>query len=239
MPKIDKTQYSKEEFRKLKRIEQNQKQQKSLQKSKEKQRIAIPSQSSSTAFVIGNGTSRKYIPIESLAKFGKIYGCNALYREYSPDYLIAVDTKMILEINSNHYQKTNQVWTNYNRAYDKLQDFNFFKPSKGWSSGPTALWFAAQHGYKTIYILGFDYKGLDAGKKFNNIYADTMNYKRSTDGATFHGNWLRQTQQVIDQNPKINFIRVVDQFTYMPPELKNFTNLQNMQKEHFCHIHSL
>ena len=31
---------------------------------------------------------------------------------------------------------------------------NFFPPSKGWSSGPTALWLASQHGSKQILILG-------------------------------------------------------------------------------------
>lgn len=238
MPKIDKSLYTKQEYRDLKKQKQQKKDQKKFKKQLEQHKELVFTTTGSIAYVIGNGVSRKNIPVDRLKSFGKLYGCNAQYREYSPDYLIAVDTKMILEINSNHYQKTNEVWTNYNRAYEKLKDFNYFKPSKGWSSGPTALWFATQHGYKTIYILGFDYKGVDAGKKFNNMYADTQNYKRSSDGATFFGNWLRQTQQVIQQNPSINFIRVVDQFTYMPPELKDFENLSIMQKEQFCHIHN-
>lgn len=237
MPKIDKSLYTKQEYRDLKNSKKLKKDQKKLKNQPVVQADKIQT-TGSTAYVIGNGVSRKNIPVDRLKSFGKIYGCNAQYREYSPDYLIAVDTKMIMEISNSQYQKSNQVWTNYNRAYEKLKDFNFFKPSKGWSSGPTALWFATQHGYKTIYILGFDYKGLDGGKKFNNIYADTSNYKRSTDGATFHGNWLRQTQQVIEQNPSIQFIRVVDEFTYMPQELKNFKNLTTMQKEQFCYVHN-
>ena len=52
----------------------------------------------SIAFVIGNGTSRKPIDLNQLKTFGKIYACNAVYREMNPDYLVAVDSKMITEI---------------------------------------------------------------------------------------------------------------------------------------------
>jgi hypothetical protein len=50
------------------------------------------------SFVLGNGNSRLNIHPSQLQPFGKIYGCNALYREFEPDYLVAVDPKMIVEI---------------------------------------------------------------------------------------------------------------------------------------------
>ena len=143
------------------------------------------------AFVVGNGTSRSNIDLNILKNNGKVYGCNALYREFTPDYLIAVDVKMILEINKAGYQNKNTVWTNQNRAYREFKNFNYFNPSKGWSSGPTALYLASEHDNEEIYILGFDYQGLD--NKVNNVYADTTNYKKSTDKATYFGNWLKQT----------------------------------------------
>ena len=155
----------------------------------------------SIAFVLGNGISRRRIPLEPLRKFGTIYACNAVYREFKPDYLIAVDTKMVNEIVQYRYHKEGQVWTNYNKSYEKYSGLNYFEPSKGWSSGPTALDFASSHGHKTIYILGFDYQGHANEKgnnrfKFNNIYKDTRNYKRSKDEATFYGNWMNQQNAV-------------------------------------------
>ena len=39
-------------------------------------------------FCIGNGTSRQNFSLESLRDKGKIYGCNALYRDFKPDVLI-------------------------------------------------------------------------------------------------------------------------------------------------------
>ena len=83
-----------------------------------------------------------------------------MYREFQPDYLVAVDIKMVNEINMTRYQNEHQVWTNYNKSFEQYTGFNYFEPSLGWSSGPTAMHLAASHAHETIYILGFDYKGI-------------------------------------------------------------------------------
>ena len=57
----------------------------------------------------------------------KIYACNAVYRTFSPDYLVAVDVKMILEINKAGYQHKNQVWTNPNKSYQNITKLKFFQ----------------------------------------------------------------------------------------------------------------
>ena len=115
------------------------------------------------AFVLGNGESRKGIRVADLQKHGKVFACNAIFRTETPDYLIAVDPKMIFEIAESEYPKKNQVWSNFNAQYNKnqiaLNHIQWFKPSLGWSSGPTALRMACDHGHKDIYILGFDYMG--------------------------------------------------------------------------------
>ena len=190
----------------------------------------------SVAFVVGNGKSREPINLQHLKQFGKVYACNAVYRTFRPDYLIAVDVKMILEITQHRWQLDNEVWTNPNRSYNAIPNLNLFNPSKGWSSGPTALWLASQHGYEKIYILGFDYRGLNDGRSFNNIYANTRNYKKSTESATFFGNWLRQTSSVIKENSNIEFYRVIAPDNYMPEELNNFDNFNTILVEDFKKI---
>ena len=49
-------------------------------------------------FCIGNGESRKGFDLETLRKHGTIYGCNALYRDFMPDVLTAVDHGIMHEI---------------------------------------------------------------------------------------------------------------------------------------------
>ena len=49
-------------------------------------------------FCIGNGESRKGFDLETLRPHGKIYGCNAIYRDFMPDVLTAVDHGIMHEI---------------------------------------------------------------------------------------------------------------------------------------------
>ncbi len=188
------------------------------------------------AFIIGNGTSRASLNPESLLNKGVVYGCNAQYREYNPHYLIAVDVKMVNEIIESGYHKTNQVWTNPNKGIITKQNVNFFSPHKGWSSGPTALWFAASQGHQVIYIFGFDYQGLDG--KFNNVYADTFNYKKSSDAATYYGNWLSQTEKVIKEFRNTRFFRVVEPGAFIPDRLgPSLSNLSHITYDEFEKIY--
>jgi hypothetical protein len=187
------------------------------------------------AFVLGNGTSRSHIDLKTLNKYGTIYACNAVYREYSPDYLIAVDPKMVKEIASTGYQLSNQVWTNTNKNFKDINGLNYFSPRLGWSSGPTALHFASEHKHNTIYILGFDFKGLDKGRYVNNIYADTNNYKKSSDTSIYFGNWLKQTCNVVESNPDIMYVRIIQSDNFCPVELNKFSNFSNMLYDDFIH----
>lgn len=184
------------------------------------------------AFVLGNGTSRLNIDPNKLKELGTVYGCNAQYREYNPHYLVAVDVKMVNEIIASGYHKTNEVWTNPNKGISTKNSINFFSPHKGWSSGPTALWFASSNGHKKIYIFGFDYQGLNG--KFNNVYADTYNYKKSTDSATYYGNWLSQTEKTIKEFKHTKYYRVCEPGAFTPDKLgPTLVNLKNITFDNF------
>tara|TARA_E500000178_G_scaffold342695_1_gene388297 strand:- start:138 stop:761 length:624 start_codon:yes stop_codon:yes gene_type:complete len=201
-----------------------------------------------TAFVLGNGESRKGITIEDLKKHGKTFACNAIYRKETPDVLVAVDPKMIFEIADTEYSKKNQVWSNFNHQYSKnkvvTNHVNWFQPSLGWSSGPTALKFAADQGHNKIYILGFDYQGHTVSKannqfKFNNLFKDTRNYKRSQDSATFYGNWMSQTKRVLKDYPNIDFFRVIRQNAFKPHDLEFYKNFNNIDFDDFCKLYKI
>ena len=190
---------------------------------------------SDIAFVLGNGESRKGIQIEDLKKHGTVFACNGVYRTDTPDFLIAVDPKMVFEIAETDYIVKHQVWSNFNAQYNKNQKVKdhvkWFKPSLGWSSGPTALRMACDRGFKEIYILGFDYQGFTDEKrtnrhKFNNLYKDTRNYKKGQDEGTFYGNWMNQTKRCLKDFKDINFTRVISKDWFSPKDLtwnKNLT----------------
>jgi hypothetical protein len=68
-------------------------------------------------FCIGNGQSRKDFNLEKLRPHGKIYGCNALYRTFTPDVLTAVDHGIMHEIYHSGYCNKNETWF---RDWNKL-----------------------------------------------------------------------------------------------------------------------
>lgn len=201
------------------------------------------------AFVLGNGESRKGILIEDLKKHGTVFACNAVYRTETPDFLICVDPKMVLELAESDYVKKHQVWSNFNAQYNKNQvvkdHVKWFKPSMGWSSGPTALRMACDRGFKKIYILGFDYQGHHLADhrgnryKFNNIFKDTRNYKRSKDEATFYGNWMNQTKKCLHDFKKVEFTRVIPKDWFKPKDLEWKGTMHHLTIEEFLQKFSL
>ena len=50
------------------------------------------------AYCIGNGPSRKDFDLNKLGATGQTYGCNALYRDFMPDFIFSVDTKMSMQM---------------------------------------------------------------------------------------------------------------------------------------------
>jgi hypothetical protein len=158
-----------------------------------------------TAFVLGNGRSRLAVDLNSLRPHGKIYGCNALYREFSPDVLVATDPEISEEIQRSGYSLKNEFHTR-----KPIDDLGAMKLTRfyGYSSGPNALHLAIKQGGTKIFLLGFDLDSPDPGR-FNNVYAGTKCYKPKDSDETYYGNWVRQVAEIIGKEP-VQVIRVND-----------------------------
>ena len=63
-----------------------------------------------TIFCIGNGESRSPVDLIKLKSQSKIYGCNGLYRDFTPDVLCSVDGQMMHEIYHSGYGDKNELW---------------------------------------------------------------------------------------------------------------------------------
>ena len=82
-----------------------------------------------------------------------------------------------------------------------------------------------------LFLIGFDFKGIN--NKINNICAGMENYLSKDSDATFYGNWLRQTKQVIKENPNIQYIRVKLADNFEPEELNIFLNYKTITVDQF------
>ena len=182
------------------------------------------------AFVLGNGISRRDIDLTTLNQYGKIYGCNALYREYTPDVLVATDRPIAAHIQESGYSVQNRFHTR--RPFKGSGAQEVPKPYFGYSSGPIAAGLAAIDGHKLIYLLGFD-MGPSANNTINNLYAGTEFYKPVGSSPTFAGNWVKQLLRIMTDHKLTRFIRVHGPTTAKIPEFNALPNFANLDLETF------
>jgi len=169
------------------------------------------------AYVIGNGPSRQGFDLNKLKDTGQTYGCNALYRDFMPDFIFSVDTRMTQQMVADevglktfHYAPALEV----NRKQSKGM-LHLIPHNPHWISGNTAFWTAGVHGHKNIYLIGFDFREYGKGE-LNNIYQGTDNYGERNGGDIFEG-WLKQFRDMLKLRPYVNYTIVHDN----PPEYLN------------------
>ena len=183
-----------------------------------------------TAFIIGNGNSRLSFDLTELSKHGKMYGCNALYRDHIPDVLVSVDPPITEEISkydiplqTKHYARKPK-----HDASHKLTE----KQNSGYSSGPIACKLASLDAHSTQFLVGFDFASLN--DNINNVYAGTNGYWPKTNRATYHGNWVKQFAEIFEEFPEYKYYRVLDNIiTYVPEEWNQVDNVENINFETF------
>lgn len=174
------------------------------------------------AFVLGNGTSRSSLDLNRLKEVGTVFGCNALYREFTPDVLISTDPGISEEIQKSGYPLKNIHYTRKPIAGSGSKKIMF---NYGFSSGPIAMTYACKTDAESIYFAGFDLTGINGN--VNNIYADTPHYKSSSAKETYYGNWVTQIQKVIEYYHSKRFVRIIAPGAYTPKEwcLPNYSEI--------------
>lgn len=192
-------------------------------------------QISNRAVVIGNGPSRLKFNLNWLKKYSGLlgadtlqtYGCNALYRDFTPDFLVAIGNNGIVqEIADSGYTTDNVVYSNAIHLLEYPGKFYLIPHDAYADSGTTALYLAAFDGHKKIYMLGFD--GQDTLGFNYNVYADTNGY--DTKHSLVHDDkWVTSTKNVFDIYDDIEFIRVNERgMDRIPEEWKYCTNFSQM-----------
>lgn len=160
------------------------------------------------ACIIGNGASRKDVDLNKLKKLGTIFGCNALYRDFEPDWLVAIDPKMIEEIRNSNFDQTKFIVPKEERHWEPPELYGRTSgPTPRSNAGMVAMLEAIDKGYDTLFCLGFDFLVVNDDIALSNVYDGTDCYGPETRAV------LRDTRNrikfliyVIARNPFINFI---------------------------------
>jgi hypothetical protein len=182
------------------------------------------------AFVLGNGISRQGIDLHQLQLLGTVYGCNALYREFTPAVLVATDRPIATHIQESGYSAQHRFYTR--RPIPGLGAQAVPKSYFGFSSGPIATALAAQDGHTHVHLLGFD-MGPTENNTINNLYAGTEFYKQVDALPTFTGNWIKQLCRIAKDHPSVQFVRICGATTAAIPELNTMLNFTHVDLASF------
>jgi hypothetical protein len=156
------------------------------------------------AIIVGNGTSRSAIDLNTLVGQGTIYGCNALYRDFKDyDHLVAIDDGMIEEIKDDPKAIIPPVDERYESS-----EYSPFARRRS-NAGMNAMYEAVKSGHDILYCLGFDFL-LEGDISVDNVYKDTSNYGPETKANVADNyNRVKYLEWFINRFPHIQFVFVM------------------------------
>jgi hypothetical protein len=171
-------------------------------------------QISDQAIVLGNGLSRLDLNLSVIknhhggllgAKTLQSYGCNALYRDFAPDFLIATGNEIIKELAESDYINDHIVYTDAEHTLQYPNKFYLIPYNSYMDAGTTAAYIAAFDGHKRVYMLGFDHQ---SGHGFNNnVYAGTACYQPVNCNVS-DDRWIKTRKMLFDVYDDVEFILV-------------------------------
>jgi hypothetical protein len=170
-------------------------------------------QISNRAVVVGNSPTRLEFNLQNLKKFSGLlgadtlqtYGCNALYRDFTPDFLVAHGNDIVKELAESEYIKNNIVYTNAIHLLEYPTKFYLIPYNPYADAGTTAAYIAAFDGHKKIYLLGFDEQ--DSENYNFNVYAGTNGYD-AIDVDISSDKWVTNRIELFNLYDDVDFIWV-------------------------------
>lgn len=178
------------------------------------------------AFILGNGETRLCFNPRDLQSLGKVYACNRVYQEFTPDVLVSTDTGMAREIQESGYSQKNVHYTRESNIIPGSGARALNPEYTGFSSGPNALALAAADEFPYMFLIGFDLVSLD--QHVNNIYTDTPHYVSSDTLKMNHGNWVKQISEIVNKYKNQRVIHVNPLSGFTPASWLTLPNFQVM-----------
>lgn len=117
------------------------------------------------AVAIGNGESRSGFDLGHIARHKgglfaanklQSYGCNYLYQEFTPDFLVAVDAEKVKTIADSGYTADNIVYTNAQYMLEYPGKFYLTPQNPAYDAGALAAYLACFDGHGKVFLLGYD-----------------------------------------------------------------------------------
>jgi hypothetical protein len=199
----------------------------------------------SQAVAIGNGESRASFDLQLIGDHRgglfaadklQTYGCNALYRDFAIDFLVATGDDIIDEIANSGYTNDNIVYANADAVLKHPGKFYLIPQNIPYDAGSLAAYLACFDGHKKIFLIGYD--GYDnfhheLGGNVNNIYKGSNGYLDHKEEQ--NGQFLSMSlANVVKTYSDVEFIRVMPESTHwIPSNLEPLLNFRQISYNDF------
>jgi hypothetical protein len=156
------------------------------------------------AIIVGNGVSRRGVDLAELNRYAIMFGCNAIYREYFPEFIVSLDKGMIKELYDSKYPEERLIIPTHDEQYEPA----IFNPSRPRNNaGMIAMDHAIRRGYDYLVCLGMDFLIHDPDVNVDNMFEGTLNYGPETRASvndtinrSKYFNWF------VQQHPNVTFL---------------------------------
>lgn len=176
------------------------------------------------AVAIANGATRnefelKFITLHKGGLFGanklQSYGCNSLYKEFTPDFLVVVGDENVAEIAATTYPDDNIVYVNGEHLVAHSGKFYLIPQNLSYDAGALAAYMACFDGHKKVFLLGYD------------SYTETIEHPTQ---AFF----IKTLAEVVKTYNNVDFVRVMPTASYScDPQLSSFPNFRQISYRDF------
>lgn len=165
---------------------------------------------SGNAICLGNGISRLDHPLQKFENSNKrkilqyynvTYGCNAIYRDWQPDFLVLTNQMLAAKMPQEMYDISYAP----QEIMRRYKGMNLMPGGNRLDAGASAAYLAAFHGAKRVFLFGYD--GQKVKGENSNIYANTEFYPSDKEVIN-DGIWVNNLRNVMQTYGDVEFIRV-------------------------------
>lgn len=176
------------------------------------------------AIAIANGPSRADFDLTHIAnhKGGLLgvnklqsYGCNNIYKDFTPDFLVAVDADTVNELATSGYTNDNIVYVHGEHILAHPGKFYLIPQNLAFDAGALAVYMACFDGHSKVYLLGYD------------SYTETDEHKTQEF-------FIKALTAIVTTYTEVDFVRVMPVGTYsLATELSSLPNFRQIDFRDF------
>ena len=195
----------------------------------------------SIAHVIGNSPSRLWLDLvlltgqtggEKVRSVGQSYGCNLLFRDFNPTFLVCTNKTICKELVESNYGDKNIVYSNVKNILTYPGHFHLYPHLYSASAGNLALRLACADGHKIVYMIGMDtYTAPD-----DNVYYEDYG-PADVEGA--NNKFISENCKTFLTYSDVQFYWVSAKHTIMPEQYNWCPNVKKLHWHEYINLASL